>query len=61
MTGGAYMGEMLITVQVWLKSVCELLDKQLNAQKESFKKLPEFTQAFKTHNKVYNENETRKK
>ena len=35
------MGEVLI--KVWLKSIkkCELLHKQMNAQKESLKKLPE--------------------
>ena len=40
MTGRAYMGEVLI--QVWLKSIkkmSELLNKQVNAQKESLKKL----------------------
>ena len=34
MTGRAYMGEVL--VQVWLKSI-ELLDKQVNAQKDILK------------------------
>ena len=34
MTGRAYMGEVLI--QVWLRT-SELLDKQVNAQKESLK------------------------
>ena len=32
MTGRAYMGEVLN--QVWLKYISELLDKQVNAQKE---------------------------
>ena len=35
MTGRAYMGEVLI--KVWLKSISELLHKQVNAQKESLK------------------------
>ena len=35
MTGRAYLGEVLN--QVLLKSVKKLLDKQMNAQKESFK------------------------
>ena len=45
MTGRAYIGEMLI--QIWLKSMkkmSELVDKQVNVQKESLKKLPGFTQ-----------------
>ena len=37
------MGEVLI--QIWLKSMSELLDKQLNVQNESLKKLPGFMQA----------------
>ena len=41
MTGRAYIGEMLI--QIWLKSI-KLVDKQVNVQKESLKKLPGFTQ-----------------
>ena len=41
MTGRAYIGEMLI--QIWLK-LSELVDKQVNVQKESLKKLPGFTQ-----------------
>ena len=40
MTIRAYTGEVLI--QVWLKLINELLDKQVNAQKESLKKLLEF-------------------
>ena len=40
MTGRAYIREMLI--QIWLKS-SELVDKQVNVQKESLKKLPGFT------------------
>ena len=36
MTGRAYMGEVLI--QIWLKSMSELLDKQVNVQKGSLKK-----------------------
>ena len=46
MTGRAYIGEMLI--QIWLKSIkemSELVDKQVNVQKESLKKLPGFTQS----------------
>ena len=46
MAGRAYMGEVL--TQVWLKSVkemSELFDKEVNAQKESLKKLLGFTQA----------------
>ena len=43
MTGRAYMGEVLI--QIWLKSMSELLDKQVNVQKESLKKLPGFMRA----------------
>ena len=42
----AYMGEVL--TQVWLKSIKkwgELFDKEMNAQKESLKKLQGFTQA----------------
>ena len=31
-------------IQIWLKSM-KLLDKQVNVQKESLKKFPEFTQA----------------
>ena len=47
MTGRAYIGEMLI--HIWLKSIEEmselyLVDKQVNVQKESLKKLPGFTQ-----------------
>ena len=46
MTGRAYIGEMLM--QIWLKSMkkcmSELVDKQVNVQKESLKKLPGFTQ-----------------
>ena len=42
MAGRAHMGEVLI--KVWLKSISELLHKQMNAQKESLKKLPWFTQ-----------------
>ena len=58
MTGRAYMGEVLI--KVWLKSISELLHKQVNAQKESLKnnfrgshKLPQ------AHEKVCDENESR--
>ena len=43
MTGRAYMGEVLN--QVWLKSMSELLDKQVNALKEKIfqgsRKLPQ--------------------
>ena len=57
MTGRAYMGEVLM--QIWLS---ELLDKQVNVQKESLKiKLPGFTQASASPQKVYNENEGKKK
>ena len=46
MTGRAYIGEMLI--QIWLNSIheemSELVDKQVNVQKKSLKKLPGFTQ-----------------
>ena len=59
MTGRAYIGEMLI--QIWLKSMhgemSELVDKQVNVQKESLKKLPGFTRA---HEKVCDENERKK-
>ena len=46
MTGGAYIGEVLI--QIWLKSMkksVSYIDKQLNVQKESFRKTFGFTQA----------------
>ena len=57
MTGRAYMGEVLN--QVWLKSIkmSELLDKQVNAQKEKiFRGSRKLLQA---HKKVCNENESR--
>ena len=38
MTGRAYMGEVL--TQVWQNLMSELLDKEVNAQKENLKKLP---------------------
>ena len=43
--------------------MCELLDKQVNVQKESLKKLPGFTQASfpQAHKNVCDENERRKK
>ena len=57
MTGRAYMGEVLI--QVWLKEMSELLDKQGNAQKEKnfwgSRKLPQ------AHEKVCDENERKMK
>ena len=63
MTGRAYMGKVLN--QVWLKYTkklinltSELLDKQVNAQKESLIKNYWFPQA---QEKVCNENERRKK
>ena len=42
MAGRAYMGEVL--TQVWLKSV-KLFDKEVNAPRESLKKIPGFMQA----------------
>ena len=60
MTGRAYMGEVLN--QVWLESIkkmSELLDKQVNAQKEKIfrgsYKLPQ------AHEKVCDENERRRR
>ena len=57
MTGRAYMGELLN--QVWLQEMSELLDKQVNAQKEIIfwgsRKLPQ------AHEKVCDENERRRK
>ena len=58
MTGRAYFREVLN--YVWLKSVSELLDKQVNAQKESkyfwgSRKLPQ------AHEKVCDENEKTRK
>ena len=47
MTGRAYIGEVLI--QIWLHEIheemSELLDKQVNVQKESLKKLLGLTKA----------------
>ena len=51
MTDRAYMGE------VPTQEMSELFDKEVNAQKESLKKLPGFTQV---HEKVCDENETKK-
>ena len=53
MTGRAYMVEVLN--QVWLE-MSESLDKQVNAQKENLKKLPGFTQAPVSPQKVCDEN-----
>ena len=50
------MGEVL--TQVWLRNMKELFDKEVNAQKEeNFRDLRKLPQA---HNKVCNENETKK-
>ena len=42
MTGRAYIEEVLIEIH---EEMSELLDKQVNVQKESLKKFPGFTQA----------------
>ena len=54
------MGEVLI--QVWLKSeMSELLDKEVNAQKENLKKyFRDSSELPQAHEKVCNENETKK-
>ena len=45
MTGRVYIGEMLIQIMAEIhEEMSELVDKQVNAQKESLKKLPGFTQ-----------------
>ena len=41
MTGRAYIGEMLAEIH---EEMSELVDKQVNVQKEGLKKLPGFTQ-----------------
>ena len=60
MTGRVYMGEVLI--QIWLKSkeMSELLDKQVNVQKESLKNLLGSGKLPQAHEKVCDENETNK-
>ena len=62
MTGRAYIGEMLI--QIWLKSMnkmSELVDKQVNVQKESLKKTSGIhTKLPQAHEKVCDENERNK-
>ena len=62
MTGRAYMKEVLI--QIWLKSMkkmSELLDKQVNAQKEFEKTSGVHTSSCKPVKKVCDENERKKK
>ena len=45
MTGRAYIGEMLIKNLAEIhEEMSELVDKQVNVQKQSLKKLPGFTQ-----------------
>ena len=62
MTGRAYIGEMLI--QIWLKSteeMSELVDKQVNVQKESLKKTSGVHAKLpQAHEKVCDENERNK-
>ena len=54
------MGEEL--TQVWLKpEMSELFAKEVNAQKQSLKKLPGLTQAPTSPQKVCSENERNKK
>ena len=56
MTGSAYMREVLI--QIWLEEMSELLDKQVNVQKESLKKTSRVhTSSCKPTKKVCDENE----
>ena len=57
MTGRAYIEEVLILV--WLKSIkSKLLDKQVNAQKESLKKYFQgLHKLLQAHEKLCNENE----
>ena len=57
MTGRAYIGEVL--TQVWLKSI---FDIQVNAQKENLKKYFQGScELPQAHEKVCDENETKKK
>ena len=59
MTGRAYIGEVLM--RIWLKSMSELLDKQVNAQKEGLKNFQGSRKLLQAHKKACNDNERKKK
>ena len=63
MKGRAYMGEVLIQIQLESihEEMSELLDKQVNVQKESLKKTSGDSRKLpQAHEKVCNENESRR-
>ena len=62
MTGRAYMGEVLIQIWFLHEEMSELLDKQVNVQKESLKKTSGvYASSRKPTKKVCDENERKKK